>query len=143
MDLDPNISNVQFARAASLGSLAQFKNPFELLGDVGIIREAFETSLDLDPENARALYAYALFHDQLPFLLGGDAGLTIPLIERAVIADSQNIQFRLTLSKMLLKKKRRDDAKTHLEVLLGQDAPNERDEAFLVEARALYQEHFE
>lgn len=74
-------------RGAAPGLAAERGNLFDKLAQGPAARAAFEEALRLDPGNAHALSALGRFHYAAPWLLGGDPGQAVALLEKANHAD--------------------------------------------------------
>ena len=82
------------------GGLANARLPGEL-------RSLFERALELEPENADALVAYAAWHFALTeigvgWLYGADRNQVLPLMQRGVAAAPEQINLRVEYARVLI-----------------------------------------
>ncbi|MEZ4605809.1 MAG: hypothetical protein R2865_03105 [Deinococcales bacterium] len=110
-------AHMELARA--LGRLAQYRGVLQSLGLAGEVKKALERALELDPNHDGAMHALALYHDEVPFLVGGRAGESIPLFEKAIAIAPDSIIHRLEFAELLLKRNMKDEAKAQLEALIA------------------------
>ena len=87
------------------------------------IKHNLEQALDLDPDHARALMGLALWHLQLAkrgfgWLYGASLGEVVPLFERAVALDPDNVEIRKNYGFALLQLGRPEAAREQLEAAL-------------------------
>lgn len=145
LELDPDgplaaASNMALARAkgeAGLhrGGLANARLPGEL-------RVLFERALELEPDNADALVAYAAWHFALTeigvgWLYGGDRAQVLPLMERGVAAAPGQINLRVEYARVLLSLGSEAEAREQIESALGSPALNAADAFEQARAREL------
>lgn len=72
----------------------------------GDLRVLFERTLELDPENADALVAYAAWHFALTelgvgWMFGADRGQVLPLMERGIAAAPRQLNLRVEYARVL------------------------------------------
>lgn len=136
LELEPTgplaaVSTMALARAkgeAGLhkGGLANARLPGEL-------RALFERALELEPDNADALVAYAAWHFALTeigvgWLYGADRAKVLPLMERGVAAAPRQLNLRVEYARVLLSLDREMEAREQLEIALGLPALTAADE---------------
>ena len=145
LELEPSgalaaAANMALARAkgeAGLhrGGLANARLPGEL-------RTLFERALELEPDNADALVAYAAWHFALTeigvgWLYGGDRAQVLPLMERGVAAAPRQLNLRVEYARVLLSLDREGEAREQVETALGLPALSAADEFEQARAREL------
>lgn len=133
-------ANMAIARAkgeAGLhrGGLANARLPGEL-------RRLFERALELEPDNADALVAYAAWHFALTelgvgWLYGADRAQVLPLMERGVAAAPRQINLRVEYARVLLSLGAEYEAREQAEAALGLTAHTAADEFEQARARDL------
>ena len=133
-------ANMALARAkgeAGLhrGGLANARLPGEL-------RALFERTLELEPDNADALVAYAAWHFALTeigvgWLYGADRAKVLPLMERGVAAAPRQLNLRVEYARVLLSLGLEDEAREQVETALGLPALTAADAFEQTRARAL------
>jgi len=117
------------------GALANARLPGEL-------RSLFERTLELDPQNADALVAYAAWHYALTeigvgWLYGGDRAQVLPLMERGVAAAPRQINLRVEYARVLFGLGREEEGREQVKLALELPALNAADEFEQARAREL------
>lgn len=114
----PEVSDTHLELARALGRLAQYRGVLQSLGLADEVRGALRTALELDPENADAMHALALWHLEVPWILGGRSGEVVPLFERVLELDPRAITHRVAFAEALLRFDDRERARAQLEAAL-------------------------
>lgn len=117
------------------GALANSRLPGEL-------RNLFERTLELDPDNADALIAYGAWHFALTelgvgWLYGGNREEVMPLMERGIAAAPQQLNLRVEFARTLAGLGREDEARQQLEIALAMTPQTAADEYETERAREL------
>lgn len=120
------------------GGLANARLPGELRG-------LFERTLELDPDNADALVAYAAWHFALTelgvgWLYGGDKAKVLPLMEQGVAAAPRQLNLRVEYARVLLALGQDTQAHEQVDIALGLPALTAADRFEQDRARALLQD---
>ncbi len=114
----PEVSDTHLELARALGRLGQFRGVLQSLGLAEEVRGALRTALELDPDNADVLHALALWHLEVPWILGGRSGEVAPLFERAIELEPRAITHRVAFAEALLRLGDREAARAQLEAAL-------------------------
>lgn len=117
------------------GALANTRLPGEL-------RALFERALELDPDNADALVAYAAWHLALTevgvgWLYGADRKQVLPLMEAGVAAAPRQINLRVEYARALFALGHGEDGREQVDVALELPARTAADEFEQMRARDL------
>lgn len=117
------------------GGLANARLPGEL-------RALFERTLELEPDNADALVAYAAWHFALTeigvgWLYGADRAQVLPLMERGVAAAPRQLNLRVEYARVLFALDRPVEAREQVETALALPAATAADGFEQVRAREL------
>ena len=135
-DLEAHMSLVR-----AWGRLAQYQGIFESLNLATLMKNELDLILERDPEHDGALHALALWHLNVPWLLGGRSDKTRGLFEQA-IAVEPTVLHHLEYGESLLELGDLAAAKTQLQAALALPAETaaERDEQ--ARAQALLKSSF-
>lgn len=131
----------------ALGRQSQFKGILQALieGIGSQMRDNLNKTLQLQPSNADAKIALALWHFEISqkgvaFLYGADARQVEPLFREGIAADPTRIIYRVEYGDALIKLGRKDDARKQLEAALAAPAPTVADKADQERGRKLLAE---
>ena len=134
---DPELAQAHFELARALGRLAQFRGVLQSISLAGEVQDELERVLELEPENASALHALALWHLNVPWAVGGRSGEIRPLFERAIELEPEAIVHRVDFAEALLELDDAAAAREQLEVALNLSVETYQDEQNLAKAQAL------
>lgn len=142
IELDPEEPNGYFELARALGRLAQFRGVLQSLSLAGKVKDALETTLELDPNHDGAMHALALWHLEVPWIAGGRTGEIKPLFEQAIRLDPFSIIHHTDYGEALLRLGEPEAAKEQLEAALSLPATTAAERADQARAQQLYEENF-
>lgn len=140
--LDPDAAEAHFELGRALGELARRRGVFASLDLADDVRAAFERTVALDPDHHDALHALAMWHLQVPWLLGGRRERALLLLERAVALAPDSVAHRVGHGEALLALGMPERARAEWERALQLPAPTAVDRADRARAEALLAEHF-
>jgi tetratricopeptide (TPR) repeat protein len=140
--LDPEEAEAHFELARALGELARRRGVLASLDLAGEIRAAFERSLELDPDHHDAMHALAMWHLQVPWILGGRRALVLPLFERAIELAPETVAHRVGFGEALLALGLSERAREQLELARTLPVVSAVDRADRARAEALLAEAF-
>ncbi|UCH27344.1 MAG: hypothetical protein JSV66_06825 [Trueperaceae bacterium] len=124
MELDSTMVGGHFELARAVGQQAVFRGIVENLGTAKMVRELFDTCLELDPDLMEVKVALGQWHLELSqrgvgSLYGAKRELALPLIAEGVRAEPERIDFRVEYATALLRTGDVAGARDHLEIALG------------------------
>ncbi|MDE0098800.1 MAG: tetratricopeptide repeat protein [Truepera sp.] len=85
--IDPEDPEAQVELARALGRFAELTGPFRALDLANEVRRRLELALELDPDHSGALHGLAMWHFNVPWILGGRQDRVRPLFDAAIAAD--------------------------------------------------------
>ncbi len=132
---DDPVAHLEVARA--LGRAAQYRGVLASLNVAARVADELDLVLELDPDNAAAWHARALYHHEVPWIAGGRAGLVVPSLERAIELEPDAISHRVAFAGVLIDREMYDAAAAQLDAALALTPRSYLDELDLEEARAL------
>ena len=118
VEVVPDDLEAHMALVRAWGRLAQFRGIFESLNLATLMKDELDLILERDPEHDGALHALALWHLNVPWLLGGRSDKTRGLFEQA-IAVEPTVLHHLEYGESLLTLGDPAAAKTQLEAALA------------------------
>lgn len=142
IELAPDDAETHFALARALGRLAQYRGVLQSLGLAEDVREALDAALELDPDHPGALHALALWHMNVPWILGGRTEEVHRLFQRAIEVEPRAVSHRLEYGKALLELGDREAAREQLETALTLPADTYAKQQAKEEARQLLESEF-
>ncbi len=142
---DPQNPEAYFELARALGRLAQYRGILQSLSLASAVKENLDKALKLKPDYASALVALALWHLELSqkgvgWLYGASEKKVIPLFEKAIQLEPDQIIHRYEYAKALARLGKTQEALKQLEVALSLPPKDARDEYVLKEAQELFDE---
>lgn len=142
VELDPGRVEGHFWLGASSGEYADLKGALQSLTLVKTVRREFEAALAINPayENGDIYSALGQIDLNLPRLLGGNERRGLERLEQGLKVGVNNLDLKLTLAEVYVKKGRNDEARACLESLLGASDPTRsplEQEDIKVKARSL------
>ncbi|MFY9610592.1 MAG: hypothetical protein WAU45_18525 [Blastocatellia bacterium] len=125
VELDPGRVEGHFWLGASTGEYADLKGALQSLTLVKTVRREFEAALAINPayENGDIYSALGQIDLNLPRLLGGNERRGLERLEQGLKVGVNNLDLKLTLAEVCVKKGRNDEARGLLESLLGASDP--------------------
>ena len=140
--LEPDAATATMALARAKGEAGLHRGALANTRLPGELRALFERALELDPENADALVAYAAWHFALTeigigWLYGADRSQVLPLMEKGVAAAPRQINLRVEYARVLYALGRADLGRENVEVALELPARTAADEFEQARAREL------
>ncbi len=130
-DLEAHMSLVR-----AWGRLAQYQGVFESLNLAPLMKNELDLILERDPEHDGALHALALWHLNVPWLLGGRSDKTRELFEQA-IAVEPTVLHHLEYGESLITLGDPAAAKTQLQAALALPAETAAERGEQVRAQGL------
>ncbi len=130
-DLEAHMSLVR-----AWGRLAQYQGIFESLNLATLMKNELDLILERDPEHDGALHALALWHLNVPWLLGGRSDKTRGLFEQA-IAVEPTVLHHLEYGESLIELGDPAAAKTQLQAALALPAETAAERGEQVRAQTL------
>lgn len=126
VELDPGRVEGHFWLGASTGEYADLKGALQSLTLVKTVRREFEAALSINPayENGDIYSALGQIDLNLPKLFGGNERRGLERLEQGLKAGVNNLDLKLTLAEVYVKKGRNDEARALLESLLGSSDPS-------------------
>lgn len=125
VELDPGRVEGHFWLGASTGEYADLKGALQSLSLVKTVRREFEAALAINPsyENGDIYSALGQIDLNLPRLFGGNERRGLERLEQGLKVGVNNLDLKLTLAEVYVKKARNDEARALLESLLGASDP--------------------
>jgi tetratricopeptide (TPR) repeat protein len=124
VELDPSRVEGHFWLAASTGEYADLKGALQSLTLVKTVRREFEAALAINPgyENGDIYSALGQIDLNLPRLFGGNDRRGLERLETGLKVGPNNLDLKVTLAEVYIKKGRNDEARRLLDsVLSGTD----------------------
>lgn len=139
LEMQETNADAHYLYAANLGSATQLRGLAASALTVGELKSHVARALKLQPDHPPALHMMGRMLDELPWLLGGDAGAALTYLKRAVAADPRYEHARLDLAKAYLKRKDRESARRELHTLVETSRSSHAQSAsrYLVEGKSL------
>lgn len=135
--LDGNEADAHMEVARAAGRNAQFQGVLNSMNLAGVVKDALDRTLELEPDHGPALHALGLFHHEVPWIAGGRSRLVVPSFEAAIAAEPARITHRVELAKILIEREEASAAREQLEVAVGLEPVSAADEEDRAEAEAL------
>ncbi len=135
--LAPDDPEAHLEVARALGRAAQYRGVLASLNVAARVADELDLVLELDPDNADAWHARALYHHEVPWIAGGRGRLVVPAFERAIGLEPDAIAHRVAFAGVLIDREMYDAAAVQLETALALTPRSYLDERDLDEARAL------
>lgn len=125
VELDPARVEGHFWLGASTGEYADLKGALQSLSLVKTVRREFEAARAISPayENGDIYSALGQIDLNLPRLFGGNERRGMERLEQGLKVGLNNLDLKLTLAEVYVKKGRNDEARVLLESLLGSSDP--------------------
>lgn len=125
VELDPGRVEGHFWLGASTGEYADLKGALQSLSLVKTVRREFEAALAINSayENGDIYSALGQIDLNLPRLFGGNEPRGLKRLEQGLKAGVNNLDLKLTLAEVYVKKGRNEEARVLLESLLGASDP--------------------
>ncbi len=132
IELDSQNAEGYFELARALGRLAQYRGILQSLSLASAVRDNLEKALERNPDHAGARVALALWNLELSqkgvgWLYGASIGRVVPLFEKAIRLEPEEIIHRTEFARALLRLGQRDLALEQLRVALKLKAKDARD----------------
>ncbi len=105
------------------GRIGQTRGVMVSLFMVPGLKAGFNRTLELDPDYAIAHGALGVLYYELPGIVGGNLGKSEEYLRRGLEADPDYTLIRLDLAKTLVKRKKWQDAREQLELLIATGDP--------------------
>jgi len=137
VELAPDDPEAHFELARAYGRLAQFRGVLESLNLAGETFAELSATLELDPEHDGALHALALWHLNVPWLLGGRTEQVRPLFERAIELNPERVTHYVDYAEALLQLGDPEAARARLEQARAIPPKNHSDRMALQKAEEL------
>jgi tetratricopeptide (TPR) repeat protein len=135
--LDANEADAHMEVARAAGRNAQFQGVLNSINLAGVVKDALDRTLELEPDHGPALHALGLFHHEVPWIAGGRSRQVVPSFEAAIAAEPARITHRVELAKILIEREDTPAAREQLEVAVELEAVSAADEADRAEAESL------
>ena len=119
VELAPNNTDALFELSRALGRMAQYRGVLQSLSLAGRMNDTLQRVLELDDGYAAAWHAYALWHNEVPWIAGGRTGNVEPYFERAIELEPDAITHRVGLAEILIAAEEYDRAAEQLDVALS------------------------
>ena len=84
--IDPEDPEAQVELARALGRFAELTGPLRALDLANEVRRRLDLALELDPDHSGALHGLAMWHFNVPWILGGRQDRVRPLFDAAIAA---------------------------------------------------------
>ena len=148
--VDPNRNEGYTRRAIAIGRVALFKGVFKSIGLVKKVKADCEKAIEINPNDQIAIYVFARSHQKVaekskffrvPLGLGwGSKDKAKELYEKAISLEPNSIMFHLDYARLLIDKKKWDQAKKVLVKIGTLPTTDEDDDPNREEAKKLLEE---
>lgn len=140
---NPGDAEGYFELARALGRLAQYRGILQSLSLAAEVRDNLKKALELNPNHAGAMVALAIWNLELAqkgvgWLYGASADRVIPLFEKAIALEPEEIIHRYEYARALARMGKKREALKQLEIALSLPPKDARDEYVLKEAQELF-----
>jgi tetratricopeptide (TPR) repeat protein len=123
IELSPKNPDAHFWYTANMGRWGQTKGVLKSLFLVPRIKEQLNLILALDPKYVPALDVYGVLYYEIPGFLGGDLKLSEKYLRQAIELDPHLTAIRVDLARVLVKRKRYEEARGELNRVLEEKEP--------------------
>lgn len=123
MELSPKNPDAHFWYTANMGRWGQTRGVLKSLFLVSQVKEQLNLILALNPKYVPALDVYGVLYYELPGLFGGNLELSEKYIRQAMELDPHLTVARVDLAKVLIKRKKYEEARSELNGVLEEKEP--------------------
>jgi tetratricopeptide (TPR) repeat protein len=123
IELSPKNPDAHFWYTANMGRWGQTRGVLKSLFLVSQVKEQLNLILALDPNYVPALEVYGVLYYKLPGFLGGNLDLSEKYIRQAIGIDPHLTVARVDLARVLIKRKKYDEARIELDGVLEEKEP--------------------
>jgi tetratricopeptide (TPR) repeat protein len=123
MELSPKNPDAHFWYTANMGRWGQTRGVLKSLFLVSQVKEQLNLILALDPNYVPALEVYGVLYYELPGFLGGNLEMSEKYIRQAIKLDPHLTVARVDLARVLIKRKKYEEARGGLNGVLEEKEP--------------------
>lgn len=123
IELSPNDPDAHFWYTANMGRWGQTRGVLRSLFLVPQVKEQLDLILAINPNYVPALDVYGMLYYELPGFLGGNLELSERYIRQAIGLDPHLTVSRVDLARVLIKRKKYEEARSELNRVLEEKEP--------------------
>jgi tetratricopeptide (TPR) repeat protein len=123
IELSQKNLDAHFWYTANIGRWGQTMGVLKSLSLLSQVREQINLILSYDPKYIPALDVYGVLYYELPRFLGGDLNLSERYLRQALELDPSLTAIRIDLARVLIKRKRYEEARVELNRVLEEKQP--------------------
>lgn len=123
IELNPKNPDVHFWYTANIGRWGQVRGVLKSFFLISQIKDQLNLILALDPKYVPAFDVYGVLYYELPGFLGGNLELSEKYIRQAIELDPHLTVARVDLAKVLIRRKKYEQARSELNAALEEKEP--------------------